>query len=238
MIGLTSGLLAVLFVALVGTLLVSIRRRADAAAVNAAASILVAALSLVVASGAVPPGEGVAFDPTLPLWVTTAGVLHVMGMLGSYESIWWWDHLTHTVSAALVAALLYAAFLVTAGNGAVPALSSAELAAATVLGTLAVGVFWELLELVARAVGERFGVDPILVVYGRRDTALDLVFDVVGAILVVALNARLFVEYLGDAPELTRTLLVWTGGVVLVGSTLIVMSLGALGDLTADEGEA
>jgi len=67
------------------------------------------------------------------------------------------------------------------------------LAVLTVVLTLAAGVFWELIELIARDVGRRYDVEPVLVHYGRRDTTLDLVFDVVGALLVVGFDVRVFV---------------------------------------------
>ena len=121
--------------------------------------------------------------------IAVAGLLHSLGMLGLYESTNWWDHLTHTVSAALAAALLYAGLVVWTGGGAVAAVG-------TVLTLLGLGVGWELLESAARDVADRYGIEPVLVQYGWRDTALDLVFDLVGALLVVALDIRLFVPVL------------------------------------------
>ena len=104
-------------------------------------------------------------------------------MLGRYDSVWWWDHLTHTLSAALAAALLYAGLLVVA-----PAIA----VAGTVLTIVVLGVLWEAGELFAREVADRYDIEPVLVHYGWRDTALDLLFDVVGAGVVVALDVRLF----------------------------------------------
>lgn len=180
-------------VALGATLVEGVRRRNVAVAVNALVALCVALLPVFVE---VAPqfvlARNVAFGPELPLWLAAAGFLHSLGMLGLYESTWWWDHLTHTVSAALVAALIYAGLVVTrptTGAG----LSPGGIAAATVLFTFAVGVSWELLELVAREVGERYDVEPVLVHYGWRDTAFDLGFDLVGALLVVLLDLRIFV---------------------------------------------
>jgi hypothetical protein len=139
-------------------------------------------------------------------------------MLGPYDSVWWWDHLTHTLSAALVAALVYAAALValpTLGLSADPV----TVAAVTVALTFGGGVLWELVEILARAVGERYGVEPVLVHYGWRDTAADLVFDVVGAVLVVALDVRVFLGAAGRVPGASR-LLILGGGAVLAGSVV------------------
>jgi hypothetical protein len=55
------------------------------------------------------------------------------------------------------------------------------------------GLLWELLELVLRELGDRHGIEPVLIHYGWRDTALDIVFDVVGVVLVLAVDLRLFV---------------------------------------------
>ena len=121
-------------------------------------------------------------------WVGGASVLHCLGMLGLYERVGGWDHLTHATSAALATALLYAGFLTTAG------LNSSAAAATTVFVLVVLSVVWEVAELVLREVGERRGVEPVLVHYGWRDTAFDLVFDVVGAAVVLAIDLRLFVS--------------------------------------------
>ena len=169
--------------ALLGAVAVAVRRENAPAAVNAGGAALLTLIppALVRALGVDGAAVGV---PGLTCVIAFAGVLHSLGMLGYYESITWWDHLTHTLSAALLAALLYAGLLVTAPAVAV---------VGTLFGTLAFGVVWEIGELVARDVAERYDVEPVLVHYGWRDTALDLVFDAVGAALVVGANVRLFV---------------------------------------------
>lgn len=161
-------------------LAVAVRRENGAAVVNTAASLLVTLLP-----AAVQVVLGVSFTPLLTYWVGAASVLHCVGMLGWYESVRGWDHLTHTVSAALAGALLYASFLVT--------FDGAGAAAATLLLIVVLGVLWELLELLMRELGERYGVEPALVHYGWRDTALDMVFDVVGVVLVLVVDLRVFV---------------------------------------------
>lgn len=168
--------------ALLVALYVGYQRENTAAVVNT-----VAAVCLTV----VPPvagwvfGGGPAADSVVPLTfvVAVAGFLHALGMLGRYESVWWWDHLTHTLSAALLTALLYAGLLVLAPGLAV---------AGALLGTVLLGVFWEVGELMGREIARRYDIEPVLVHYGGRDTALDLVFDLVGAALIVALDVRAF----------------------------------------------
>jgi hypothetical protein len=167
-----------LFVALY----VGYRRDNTAAVVNTVAAVC---LTLVPPVAGWVFGEGPAGDGVVPLTfaVAVAGFLHALGMLGRYESVWWWDHLTHTLSAALLTALLYAGLLVLAPVLAV---------AGALLGTLVLGVLWEVGELIAREVADRLDIEPVLVHYGWRDTAFDLVFDLVGAVLIVALDVRAF----------------------------------------------
>ncbi|MFB6102373.1 MAG: hypothetical protein ABEJ73_07375 [Haloplanus sp.] len=197
-----------------GSLLEGLRRRNATVVVNALVSLTLALLPVF----AFPRLTGI--GSLLPLWVAVAGLLHCLGMLGRYESIQWWDHLTHTVSATLVAALLYAALVV---SGVVR--SPVALAGATILLTLAVGVFWELVELIARDVADRFDVDPVLVHYGWRDSALDLVFDVIGALAVVLFDLRSFVPVFERLPTVTSAALLWSTGVVVGGSLLMALGV-------------
>lgn len=169
------------------------RQENEAAVFNTVVAILVtatpAAVELALRALGTPQPS---FTSLLTLWTGIASVLHCVGMLGYYESLWWWDHLTHTVSSALTAALLYAALLVAVGPA--PDGGTAHLAAATLGTVLLLSLLWELAELVMRHLGERYGVEPVLIHYGWRDTGLDLVYDAVGAVLVLALDVRLFVS--------------------------------------------
>jgi len=191
----------------------SIRRRNISAAVNAGVALAVAGFPLVLAFG-----TGTSLNGMLPPWIALAGFLHAVGMLGIYESVFWWDHLTHVVSAALLATAAYAGLLVAVDPAGV--LSAGAVAAGTVLLVFGLGVFWELIELLARAIAERYQADPVLVYYGPRDTALDLVFDVVGAVLVVALDLRLFVP-VAERFGRTSELLLVASGLLALGSVLV-----------------
>lgn len=180
---------AVVEAALLGLLYVGYRRENTPAVVNTAVATLLTLVPAAVAWLFGVDGDGSTALPLLTLVIGVAGVLHGIGMLGHYDTVWWWDHLTHTLSAALAAALLYAGLLV----GGVPEPAAA---AGTVFGLVTFGVLWEVAELVAREVAARYEIEPVLVHYGWRDTALDLVFDVLGAALIVALDVRLFVPTL------------------------------------------
>lgn len=167
-------------------------------------------------------GIRVGLTPELPLWIAVTGLFHSYGMLGPYDEISWWDHLTHTLSAALVAALLYAGVIVALESAPVSA-GNSLIWATVVLVTLLSGVFWELIELLARDFGKKFDLPPVLEHYGRRDTVLDLFFDVVGALLVLVTDLRLFVPMAEVSPETTVAALVVVLGGLVVGS--LVMSL-------------
>lgn len=215
---------------ILGSLYVGLRRDNLAAAINATVAFLVGlspAVLELVARGAFDASLGL--GPELALWLALAGFLHAIGMLGLYESTGWWDHLTHVVSAAFVAALVYGALVGLQGRAVGFDPTTAAIVTGTVGLTFLAGVFWELLELVAREVGERYGIDPVLVVYGRRDTVLDLVFDVVGAVLVVALDVRLFAPLAGRAPGVTRWLVLGSGAVLVLGSLLLGVGLAVFG---------
>lgn len=209
-------------IGIVGILLEAVRRRNVPAAVNAVFSLLVTVIPLLVeVIVRVSAGPVIGFGPLLYLWIAAVGFIHSLGMLGPYDTIWWWDHVTHTAAAALVAVLTYTGLLVAIDHATVPALSFATIGALTVLFTFGAGVLWELIESVAREVGRSYDIEPILVNYGRRDTALDLVFDVVGAILIVLLDVRFLVPVAKRFPEVTLLLLAVSCAVVVLGSVLL-----------------
>lgn len=130
--------------------------------------------------------------PAATIWITGALFLHVLGMVGAYESIRWWDHLTHLVSASLVAAIAYTT--VTAIDRHVEDLFLPSWTLAIVLSVLTVGlgVLWEVMEFLGRAIAVELGTDPLLVQYGLDDTMLDIAVDGAGGILIAIVGpARL-----------------------------------------------
>lgn len=215
MVGHVDAAVAAVVGAQVVLVLVAVRRRALAAVVNAAGSLAVA-LAAVALTLRTPVG------PELAVWVGVAAVAHSYGMLGPYETVWWWDHLTHAVSGALVAALVYAAAL---------ASLESRVAAIAVGVTVALGVFWEVLELAARAVGGWLDVDPVLVHYGWDDTAVDLAVDGAAAVAVVALDVRVLVPLVGGAPGLAASALWVTATVAVGGSVVGLVGLWMAGEI-------
>jgi len=203
---------AILFVLVEG-----VRRGNVAAAVNALVAFAVAVLPFVLGTT-----TDLVVAPGLALWLAVAGLLHSVGMLGPYDSVPWWDTVTHFVSASFVAALCYAGVLVAAPSGWVTA------AATTILLTLALGLWWELVELVARELGEEFSVDPVLVHYGPRDTLVDLLVDVLGAVAVVAVDVRAFVPVVDPVLGPDRPFLRWAAGALVVGFAALTLAFAGL----------
>ncbi|MFC7176347.1 hypothetical protein [Halosegnis marinus] len=124
----------------------------------------------------------------LTLFVAFALFLHTLGMLGLYGDVWWYDHLTHTLSATLVAGVGYVAVRALADHDDRVVLPPEFTVVLVLLATLALGVVWELLEFAARGAAALVGAEPVLVQYGLDDTLADLLFDAVGATVAAALG--------------------------------------------------
>lgn len=120
----------------------------------------------------------------LNLWIVLALFLHVVGgFSGFYEGIRGWDHLTHAMSASLVAALGFVT--VAALDKYVDSifLPRAFLAFFIIMLTMAIGVCWELMEyLNDELTGSSLQ-------YSLSDTMIDLLFDAFGGIIVGAYGA-------------------------------------------------
>jgi hypothetical protein len=154
-------------------------------AVNAAVALLLTGLP-----GVLERDHGVTLGPGLTLWLAGAVTLHAVGMLGPYHDIWWWDHVTHTLTGTLVAGAGYATTVALDRHSEHIRFTSRFLFVYVLLFTLAFGVLWELLEEGARWLAVASGREPLLVQYGVADTMLDLIFDAVGAVLVATFGSR------------------------------------------------
>lgn len=142
------------------------------------------ALALTFAPAVLRRDYRIELDAGLTLWITLALFLHSLGMLGFYTDVWWYDHVTHTLSATIVAAGGYV--LARAADEASDDiyLPPRFLFVFVLLFTLGLGVLWEVLEFGARLGARSLGLDPVLVQYGLDDSLLDLLFDTLGAVLV------------------------------------------------------
>lgn len=129
-------------------------------------------------------------SPALVFLVALSVFLHTTGMIGLYDHTWWWDHLTHALSAAVVTSVAYATVSALDNHHEDSYLPPRFLAIFLLTTTLAFGVLWETLEFVARDLGRLVGATPVLVVYGVSDVLLDLVFDAIGALVVAVVGVH------------------------------------------------
>ena len=125
---------------------------------------------------------GVRLRPRQHVWLGVALTLHPLGALYDwYEAFWWFDHVTHFLSATLVVALAYQ---VGTRLRPVDPRRDRVLRVASLAVILFAGGLWEVYELHT----------PHLTVYGPTDTGLDVAFDLLGWVAVAAVPER----FLGD----------------------------------------
>jgi len=123
-------------------------------------------------------------DPWLGVWITTAVFLHTLGSGWFYAQIWWWDHLTHALSASLVAGVGYTTIRAVdlhSDEIHIPARFAFVFIFVVVLGF---GVVWELFEFGLDIVADETGIDMPLAQHGLDDTVNDLMYNTVGALIV------------------------------------------------------
>ncbi len=129
---------------------------------------------------------GEPFHPWQRVYVESAMLTHSVGMLGPYDDVWWWDHLTHTHSASILGGFVH---VLARRRGHEP---SQRVLAVVVCS----GLLWEIAEYAIHRGADALGIEPVLVSYGRVDTVLDLVFNLVGAALVVVFGDRALRNFL------------------------------------------
>ena len=171
---------------LVGMLFIGFERGNTGIVVNTTVALVVVHLP-----GLLERDYGIPMDAGLSLWITTAVFLHAWGTVGVpgaevsfYRGTWWWDHLTHALSASVVAAAGYAAARAVDVHSRAVRLPRGFMFTLILVVTLAFGVFWEVIEFTISEATILLGSDSVLTQYGLRDTMLDLVFDTLGAIVV------------------------------------------------------
>ena len=117
----------------------------------------------------------------LNFWIVLALFVHVLGSFsGFYDNLPGWDHLTHAMSASLIAALGFILVVSIDKYAESIYLPQAFLALLIVMLTMAVGVIWELMEyMIDMLTGSHLQ-------YSLDDTMMDLVFDTIGGLLVAS----------------------------------------------------
>jgi len=121
----------------------------------------------------------------LNFWIVLALFAHVVGgFTGFYDSVPGWDHLTHAMSASLVAALGFVTVVVLDKYSESIYLPRTFLAVFIVMFTMAIGVIWELTEFMNdELTGSQLQ-------YSLSDSMLDLLFDAFGGFIVAAAGTR------------------------------------------------
>ncbi len=147
--------------------------------------------------------------PALVLWITTAVFLHVVGALGPYQTVWWWDHMTHVLSSSIVAGAGYAGVRAVEEHSTGIHLPAKFLFVFILIFVMAFGVIWELLEFGLGILSSAAGTATILTQYGLGDTMMDLVFDLVGGVVVGVFGEAYLI---GITDELVAYLQGGTGG--------------------------
>ena len=125
-------------------------------------------------------------DPWLGVWITLAVFLHTIGSAGLYAQIGWWDHLTHAMSASLVAGVGYTFARGVDLHSDRIHLPRRFFFVYVLVVVLAFGVVWELFEFGLDLAAEATGTSMPLAQHGLDDTVRDLMFNSVGALLVAA----------------------------------------------------
>jgi hypothetical protein len=118
---------------------------------------------------------GYSMDAGLVLWITVAMILHIVGSLVLYAQYQWYDEITHTASATLIAGVGYAAFRALELHSDAIDVPSEFRTIFIIVFVLAAGILWEVLE---------FALGGLVTVYGIDDIVTDLIFNAVGAIVV------------------------------------------------------
>ena len=143
-------------------------------------------------------------DPWLGLWITLAVFLHTMGSAGLYAAIGWWDHLTHAMSASVVAGIGYTfARAVDLHNDEIH-LPSRFAFVFILIVVMAFGVIWELFEFGLDVLADETGIAMPLAQHGLDDTVRDMMFNTLGAVAVATFGQ---VHLSGVAESITEELL-------------------------------
>lgn len=189
-------------VAMVGLFAVGLVTRNTGVVVNAAAAFGVSLLP-----ATLERDYDIPLNAGLTLWITTAVFLHALGAVvvpvagvNIYSFVPWWDHLTHTLSSSIVAAVGYTTARAFDEHSEMVRLPPQFTFAFILVVTLAFGVFWEVIEFAIGEIAALTG-GAVLTQYGLRDTMLDLVFDTVGAVVVAVWGTAHLTDVVGAVTE-------------------------------------
>jgi hypothetical protein len=171
---------------LVGLLFIGIDRGSTGIIVNTTAALVVVQLPAILERD-----FGLTMAPQLVLWITAAAFLHGIGIVGVpgvsnslYNNVWWWDHLTHSLSASVVAAAGYATVRAVDLHSENVSIPGRYVGIVLLIFVLAFGVLWELLEFAIGVTADLTETSGVLTQYGIEDTLKDLTFNTMGGVIV------------------------------------------------------
>ncbi|WP_394345369.1 hypothetical protein [Halorubrum amylolyticum] len=139
-------------------------------------------------------------DPWLGVWITSAVFFHTLGSAWFYVQIGWWDHLTHALSASLVAGAGYTTLRAVDLHSDEIRIPPRFAFVFIFVVVLAFGVVWELFEFALDIAADATGVSMPLAQHGLDDTVLDLLYNSIGALLVATFGQA----HLTGVAELVR----------------------------------
>jgi len=140
-------------------------------------------------------------SPWLSLWITSAVFLHAAGSSGLYSSIVWWDHVTHALSASVVAGIGYTFIRSIEIHSDTIKLPRNFMFVFILMTVIAFGVTWELFEYGLDIFSNATGIDMPLAQHGLKDTMKDMMFNTAGATVVAVFGQA----YLSDlAKQITE----------------------------------
>jgi hypothetical protein len=171
---------------LVGLLFIGLERGDLGIIVNTAVALGITYLPAVLERD-----HNVPMNPGLTLWISSAVFLHALGTVGVpgtdqsfYTSLAWWDSVTHALSASVVAAIGYTVARGIDEHTEAVRLPPRFMFVFILLFVVAFGVLWEVIEFAIGGAADITGNDAVLTQYGLEDTMTDLVFDIVGGVIV------------------------------------------------------
>ncbi len=126
----------------------------------------------------------ISLDPSLTLWITLAVFLDALGTLSFYDTVARWDHLTHSLSASVIAAAGYVTIRTVDIYTDELYIPPRFMFIFIILFVLAAGVIWEILEFLTDEMVVKFEMKAFLTQHGIDDTMWDMFFDLLGALAV------------------------------------------------------
>jgi hypothetical protein len=188
-------------VCLIGVFFIGLDRGNIGIAVNAGVAFLVTLLPAVLERD-----YDIPMDAGLTLWITTAVFLHAVGTLGPYRGGMTvmgigWDNVTHMLSSSLVAAIGYATARAIDEHTDDVRLPPRFMFVFILLFVMAFGVVWEVIEFGIAGAASMLGSDAVLTQYGLGDTMRDLIFDVVGGVVVAIWGTAYLTDVVGALAE-------------------------------------